>query len=306
MQSQLKISSPWSQLAVFLVLLGGGFFLYSVLSLAIINAAGMSVSSFSALNLEDSGKLNLMKWLQAISSVVVFLIPALGYALFSFRNRRLYYLGWKPAQRANMYVLAIIALVLALPFVFLLGEWNRDIPLSDWMRSMESDASKQMEAFLRVRRPTDILVNLLIIALLPAITEELCFRGALQRIMIHITRRPWAGIIITGFLFSAMHFQFEGFLPRMFLGIVLGALYWFSGSIWTSILGHFVNNAVQVIIVSYAPKFVDTNPSLPLFAGVVSGLTVFGILYFYQKQSTVSYNKVYQPDQPAAPEEWVS
>jgi membrane protease YdiL (CAAX protease family) len=82
----------------------------------------------------------------------------------------------------------------------------------------------------------------------------------------------------------------------MFLGIVLGALYWYSGSLWTSILAHFVNNAVQVIVVSFVPRYVNENPSMPVLAGLFSGLIVFVIIWVYARLSTVTYGKVYETD----------
>jgi membrane protease YdiL (CAAX protease family) len=161
---------------------------------------------------------------------------------------------------------------------------------------MEEQSSQQMAAFLKIRSSLDIVINVFIIALLPAICEELFFRGVLQRIIIQMTRNPWVGIVITGVLFSSLHMQFLGFLPRMFLGIVLGAFYWFSGSIWTSMIAHFVNNAVQVIIASYVPKYIDKNPETPVLAAVVSGIVVWAILWYFQKQSTITYSKVYNTD----------
>ncbi|RYY12106.1 MAG: CPBP family intramembrane metalloprotease, partial [Chitinophagaceae bacterium] len=107
------------------------------------------------------------------------------------------------------------------------------------------------------------------------------------------TRAPWPGIVITAALFSALHFQFQGFLPRMFLGVLLGALYWFSGSLWTSILAHFVTNAVQVLAASYATKYISENPVVPIYLAVLSAVAVFGILRLYQRLSTVTWAKVY-------------
>jgi membrane protease YdiL (CAAX protease family) len=98
-------------------------------------------------------------------------------------------------------------------------------------------------------------------------------------------------------VFSALHLQFQGFLPRMFLGVILGALYWYSGSLWTSILAHFVNNAIQVIAVSYSPKYVNDNPSVPVLYALISGVAVFAILWGYKKYSHVSYAKVYEMDE---------
>ena len=157
-------------------------------------------------------------------------------------------------------MLAIVGILLAMPFVFWLGKLNEGIPLPHALNKLEEDTAKLMNAFLKVKSTIDIVINVFIIALLPAVAEELCFRAALQRIMINICRSPWVGIVITAILFSSLHLQFSGFLPRMFLGVVLGAFYWYSGSIWTSILAHFVNNAVQVIAASYAPQYIDKNP----------------------------------------------
>ena len=82
----------------------------------------------------------------------------------------------------------------------------------------------------------------------------------------------------------------------MFLGVVLGALYWYSGSLWTSILAHFVNNGVQVVAVSYAPEYASENPSIPALPGIASGIVVFIILWVYRRFSTVTYSKVYESD----------
>jgi hypothetical protein len=147
-----------------------------------------------------------------------------------------------------------------------------------------------------VNHSYDIFINVFLIALLPAICEELYFRGALQRIIIHITKNPSVGIIITGILFSALHFQFEGFLPRMLLGIILGFFYWYSGSIWTSIAGHFFHNAFQVLVVSYIPRFTIKTPETPMLAAMASAIAVWAILWFYQRQSTITWSKVYRPN----------
>jgi membrane protease YdiL (CAAX protease family) len=115
--------------------------------------------------------------------------------------------------------------------------------------------------------------------------------------MIHISRKPWVGIILTSIIFSALHFQFQGFLPRVFLGILLGALFWYSGSLWTCILAHFINNAVQVLAVSYSPGLVTKEPSIPFIAALISALAVLAVIWLYKSLSTVTYEKVYEPDE---------
>jgi len=248
-------------------------------------------------NLNDFHVVNVLKWTQALSTVLFFVPPVLVYLFMSFPGNYGYFLGFRKAEKANMYVLGVIGILLVMPFVFWLGQLNQHIDLPRKFLEMEEEASRFMIAFLKVNKPIDIIINVFIIALLPAVCEEIFFRGALQRIIINITRNPWVGIVVTAILFSALHMQFLGFLPRVFLGIILGAFYWFSGSLWTSIIPHFVNNAVQVIVASYAPKYIDKNPETPVLAALASGIVVWAILWYYQKQSSITYSKVYQTDE---------
>ena len=289
MYGHLRISSPWKQLLVLFLV-----FSPQLLLLAIGVLFGNEVETSKTV---QDLSVDTLKWYQATSSILFFLLPAFLYVVFVFRGRYSYFLGFKKADKQNMYVLAICAVMFTFPFVFWLGELNRMIPLPEWMTRMEESTAKQMEDFLKVRNWYDVYVNIIVIALLPAICEELFFRGALQRVMIHLTRNPLIGIIISAFLFSALHLQFAGFLPRMFLGIVLGILYWYSGSLWTCILAHFVFNGTQVLMVSYAPKYINVNPSPALFAAVVSIIAVSGVLYYYCRQSTVRWKKVYASDE---------
>lgn len=295
MNQHLRIPSPGKQLAIFLGLFGASFLLFGILSLIVLQANGVPVIS-GKMDWDKPEVVRVFKWLQGLSSIAIFFLTGFVFVLITYTGKPFYFLGFKKANQPNMYILAISALFFALPFVFWMGELNQKIPLPTWMTSMEKDALEQMQAFLKINSPIDVWVNVFIIALLPAIGEELCFRSALQNIMIRMTKSPWAGIIVTGFLFSLLHFQFEGFLPRMILGIILGVLYWYSGSIWTSILAHFFNNALQVLVASYMPKYVDTNPSIPVLIAVVSLIATLAILYFYRKISSITYSKVYEVD----------
>lgn len=296
MNQHLRIQSTGTQLAIFLGLFGAAFLLYGILVFIVLQASGIPALNLNNLDWNDAHVVSVFKWLQGLSSVVIFLLPAFFFSLITYTGRPFYFLGFKKADKPNMYLLAVAALLFSLPFVFWLGAMNQKVNLPTWMTSMEADAMKQMQAFLKVNHPWDVWVNVFIIALLPAIGEELCFRAVLQRMMIRLTRNAIAGILITGFLFSVLHFQFEGFLPRFFLGILLGFLYWYSGSIWTSILAHFANNALQVLVVSYMPKYVDKDPSMPILVAVVSVVATIAILYFYKKESSVTYAKVYETD----------
>jgi len=306
MRGHLRIKSPLSQLALFLGLFGFAFILTQIISVVIFQANGIKILDIEHIDWKDAHVITVFKVVQALSSILMFMLPAFLYALFTFTGRYGYFLGFRNAEKSNMYMLAIVGILLAMPFVFWLGKLNEGIPLPDGLTKLEEQTAQQMTAFLKVKTSADIVLNVFIIALLPALAEELCFRGALQRILINLSRSPWVGIVVTAILFSSLHLQFSGFLPRMFLGIVLGAFYWYSGSIWTSILAHFVNNAVQVIAASYAPQYIDKNPESPMLAAIVSGIVIWAILWFFQKQSTITYSKVYETDELTSTNQFIA
>jgi len=285
MTGYIRIKSPWVQLGIFLLVFSP--------QLALLVFSLFAGKPDEMIDFTDPAMIAQLKWTQAFSSLTFFLVPAFLYAVFTFRGRYGHFLGLKAAQKQNMYVLAILCLLLSMPAVFWLGALNEQIDLPEWMTSLEQSSAEQMKAFLHVSKPMDVVINVIVIALLPAFCEEIFFRGAMQRIMIHLTRNAWAGIIITAILFSALHLQFAGFLPRMFLGTVLGMLYWYSGSLWTSIAAHFVYNGVQVVWAAFTPTFATGNPETTMLAVVASAVAVAAILLYYRRQSVSSFAGVY-------------
>ena len=293
MSNSLKIPSPWSQLALFMLTLGGSLIFYGVVGNLIEKTAGIADEVRNGTAWDDPRAIGILKWLQGLSSILVFGIPAFCYARLTFRDKSFYRLGFRPAMPTNFYLLAILLLLISIPLEGWLGDLNKKMPLAEWMIRMEKDADRQVAAYLKVNTPFDIVINLLIMAMLPAFFEELCFRGVLQRILIQIFRSPWVGIVFTAMFFSFVHMEFDGFWPRTFLGILLGAAYWYSGSLWTPILAHFFFNGVQVIVAMYYPEMVAKNPSVPLYTILISLVIVVGLLYRMHRQSAITYAQVY-------------
>jgi membrane protease YdiL (CAAX protease family) len=289
-----RVKSPLSQLGIFLGLFGAGFLIISLLMAVVLMTLGLSGPDVDWTN---PRVLPMMKVIQAVSSIFIFFLPAVVFALICYHRKPFRALGFKKAEGTLTYILSIVGILAAFPFVMWLGEINHSIPLPEWMVNLEKDAMKQMQAFLKTQGPWDIIVNVFLMAFLPAVCEEVCFRGALQRIVIQLTRNPWLGIILTSVFFSALHLQFQGFLPRMFLGVLLGAMFWYSRSLWPSIAAHFAYNAAQVIAVSFAPEYIDKNPSVPIFAALVSGLIVIAILWKLKTDSTVSFENEYESEE---------
>jgi hypothetical protein len=150
----------------------------------------------------------------------------------------------------------------------------------------------------------DLLMNIIFIAAFAGIGEELFFRGVLQRLFIKGTKSPWAGIIIAAFIFSFFHFQFFGFIPRFLLGILLGAIYWYSGSLWPAIIAHFLYDAFIIILAYFNPQLIQ-NPEASLvdnsylvIAALVSLLLVSALVWWMKKASFTTYDASYKDDSP--------
>ena len=192
-----------------------------------------------------------MKWLQLLQSVATFLLPALaGAYLWSNTPMQWLHLNKKPSwQEASA---AVVIMLLAIPGINLLSTWNQQMVLPEWMSGieqwmrMQEDAAAQLtEQFLRVDTVGGLLVNIGLMALLPAVGEELTFRGVVQGMF---TRNKHVAIWATAAIFSFVHMQFYGFLPRMLLGAMFGYMLWWTGSLWVPMLMHFVNNCAAVVV----------------------------------------------------------
>ena len=122
------------------------------------------------------------------------------------------------------------------------------------MKGSEENATRITEALLNMNSPGDLFYNLLIIAVLPALGEEFLFRGILQKLFKEMTQNVHVAIIITAVIFSAIHMQFYGFLPRMMLGILFGYLLHWTGNLWVPVIAHFINNAAAVVFAYFAGK----------------------------------------------------
>lgn len=289
MIGHLKIRSPKKQL-VALILCAS-----PLLITVFLNIVFTSNGQDTKIDLTKTSVASL-KWTQVLTSISFFFIPAFLFAVFTFRSKQFYFLGFRKPEKSYMLIFSAICGLIALPAMFYLGQLNQQLPVSDQLRQLEKAAGATMETILKVNGPIDLVVNLIVVALVPAICEEIFFRGAVQRVVINLTKSPWAGIIFTGLLFSAMHFQFLGFIPRAGLGIVLGALYWYTGSLWSAIIAHFVINAVQVLAIYFSPRYVNENPHMPLMTAVISLIAVCVILWYIKSKSTITWSKVYDTD----------
>jgi membrane protease YdiL (CAAX protease family) len=157
------------------------------------------------------------------------------------------------------------------------------------MKQMEDSAEEATKAFLKMDNIGDLLFNLFLIAIIPALGEEMFFRGIIQKKLKNILRNPHVAILITSFIFSAIHMQFFGFLPRFFLGVILGYLFYYSGNLWMSVIAHFANNALAVFLAYFYSEKINEdisqleNPEISMIQATIFLLIVLFFIYLYKQ-----------------------
>lgn len=179
-----------------------------------------------------------------------------------------------------------------------LTEWNAGMQLpeslgglGDFMKDMEAKAAQLTTAMTSNLTPGSFLLVFVVVAVIPAIGEEFVFRGLIQTELQRALRNPEAAIWVGAVIFSAFHMQFFGFIPRLLIGALLGHLYFWSGSLWYPVLGHFLNNGLQVLgiylmqqnIITYDMESTESAP-LPLVG--ISIVMLAGLLYYCRKNLT--------------------
>lgn len=277
---------------------------------------------------EQPLSVNAMKWIQFFQSTAMFLLPPLCMA-YLWSKQPLAWLSLKGYNggtsasgnvgnaenagngkwSANSMVGAVVVMLVALPAINLLAHINQQMtlpaflePLEAWMKRQEETAQLLTEQFMQVTTYSGLIINLLLMALLPAVAEELTFRGVLQKLLqgtkvaeAQSCKVPHVAIWCSAILFSAIHLQFYGFLPRMLMGALFGyALAW-TGSLWTPILMHFTNNAAAVVLyfislrAGWDMKQIDAiGTNNTLWLGVVCMvITIVGI-YAFRRSTTIS------------------
>lgn len=196
----------------------------------------------------------LMRISTVFQDILMFIVPAIATAVIVTRQpARLLALDRLPSMRQT--VLGVLLLVVSTPLMSWVIRLNEGMHLPESMasleqalRTMEQNAGDAVAMLLNAPTPGAIVMNILIIGILAGFSEELFFRGALQRILMSGKLPPHAAIWLGAVVFSALHLQFFGFIPRMLLGGAFGYLLWWSGSVWLPMLIHALNNTMFVIL----------------------------------------------------------
>jgi membrane protease YdiL (CAAX protease family) len=288
--------SPLASLLLILINLFFGFVLVGPL-------LGISIGSFfyegNLLNdiqhAEDHpGIIGPLLITQAIATFVGLIVfPAIHLFAIERRSIRNFF----PPQPKTLWV---FLLIMALGITFMvtispLVEWNMNVQFPEflkgfetWARESEDRTAKLTEVMTSFGSVADLLVGLLVIAVLPAIGEEVVFRGMLQNEMHRGMGNVHVAIWFSAIIFSAIHFQFYGFVPRLLLGALFGYLYVWSGNLIIPIFAHFFNNAFGVIMIylhrhQLTTLDVEDNTAAPLSIVALNAVLTAGLLYYVWK-----------------------
>ena len=228
----------------------------------------------------DPNTVFALKYFQIVNQIGVFIAPAILFVILT-DDHFSGYLGLNKGMKPFSIIFGFIVLVVSLPLINWLVFINNNLHLPDflsgverWMRESEASAQRLTDAFLATKTFGGFLVNITMIAGLAAIGEELIFRGILVKLFREWTHNIHLAVIIPALLFSAMHLQFYGFFGRLILGIMLGYLFVWTGSLWVPVVVHFLNNAMAVTI-SFLTNRGIIETDLETFGSSTNGYVIF-------------------------------
>jgi membrane protease YdiL (CAAX protease family) len=238
----------------------------------------------------DEGLRNSARLFAFLNNLSSFLVPALICAYFVARKRWFSFLKLDVFSKPVNLIWSILILLVSIPLIQYTYSINRALPLPEWMGAIETSTEVFIRGLLKTDYAYEFWLNMVLFAVIPALGEELFFRGMMQQLFQKWFRSPQVAIWTTALVFSAIHFQFQGFIPRFLLGGILGYVFYLTGSLWMSVLGHFTNNALMVVsahLFATGKLSVDLEKQeFPLQAGIVSlGITIF-ILYLLERSNT--------------------
>jgi len=294
---------PYLQI-ILLALVAVVFFLVFNI-LAILGAVLFFDIPFSELSdvfSSGSDNIPLLKFVQILNSIGLFIVPALVIGVLA-SSKPLQWLGFNNKISWLSVGWLLLIIIAMQPLVAYSGVLNQNMHLPDflsgvegWMKNMEDKAMGLTEAFLEVNTFGGLAVNILMVAIIPGIGEELFFRGMIQAIFTKWFKNVHVAIIVTAFLFSALHMQFYGFLPRFLLGILFGYIFVWSGNLWFPILAHLVHNTIPVVayyvysgeLTETTVDSIVTSPTAWIYALIGAGFLVLLCMRF--RDTTMKLN----------------
>ncbi len=295
-----------SQFGILLGLIGAGVVIGAIVSFLIwlaITGRGITTMESDILNPKYY---SAIMWMQAISTFMMFFLPVYLFALICYKDPTKF-MGFNTKFNYKQVIMVLVILVFTFPLSGALAEMTKVIPIPHsweiYFKAKEAERALQEKALIHINTFPKYLTSMIIIGLLPALFEEVCFRGGIQNILTRWFNGPWIAILLTSIIFSAVHISYYGFFVRFSLGIFLGLIFYYSESLWLNILFHFLYNGVQVTALylattssgNVADHSKDIEESFPLWAGVIALVIVIFALIRFRELSLAEQKKYVMP-----------
>lgn len=250
---------------------------------------GQTIEGIAGITSNSSPKLiAAAQFLQGVSSLFTFLISALLFA-YLCHPQPLSYLGLKKIKNVKLLVLTAIITLAVVPLFSQIGAWMQTLDFGKGAKALFESQQAKMQALMQGSSVSDLILYLFLFALLPAFGEEFLFRGIVMRFAYNTSQNIHFAIIFAASIFGLAHGNVYHFLPIMLAGVLLGYLYYLSSSLWLSILGHFLNNALAVVLVfignnKIISEQVSKAENLPWYV-LISALLIFTVAFFLLRQN---------------------
>ncbi|MBD5317592.1 MAG: CPBP family intramembrane metalloprotease [Bacteroides sp.] len=214
-----------------------------------------------------TGTTKMLRLSTLFQDIFMFILPAVATAMLSSRLPA-NFLCISKGFTLQALLVAVLLMIVSVPFQNAVIHWNETLSLPEsmasveaWMKAAEERAQQNIGVLMGGTSVPDLIVSILIVGVLAALSEELFFRGALQRILQGNGAKAHMAIWTAAVIFSAFHLQFYGFFPRLLLGAFFGYLLWWSGSLWLPVTVHAFNNIIVVTSDWHARRYATDNIS---------------------------------------------
>ena len=303
----------FGQLGMIFLFVGIGLVLLSVVQIVIgfqFLPSGTTVETMGdelVKALQDPKNVNLARILQALGTLFIMFLPAFFYS-WRCNGKSPLWLGFSKHINIYQIVLGFLIMFAANITAIPLEDFSRKIlvhlpSLDKLAHQLENSYNDQIVGLTNLKSWSEFFIAVVIMAFLPALFEEVFFRGALQQIFIKWWKMPLLAIIFTSLLFSLIHMSVYLFLSRAVLGFALGWMFYKTKNIWVNIIGHFINNFIavcQMFWLSMHNKKVDPtsmDPDVSWWGSLIALAVLYFFFHFLNRHSEENRMKIYTKEQ---------
>lgn len=271
-----------------IVLLGIGIASIFTVIIALLNGYDIHEAANVLSGYDDDVNANFIRSVLGTNQFFTFMVPGFLTAYILYKRDWIKNLFLSVSPLTKNWGLGILILLVSAPLVQYSYFLNQLIPLPQYMLDQEEAAKELLSSVMTYSASYEIIFNFLLIAVLPGIGEELIFRGILQKNLEWATKNPHVAVWLSAIIFSTIHFQFAGFIPRILLGAILGYMFYYTQNLWVPIIAHIFNNGVQVLADFFFKEEIssldiENVESVPWYAGLISLVLVIALIVYLKK-----------------------